>query len=239
MKNLNKNWLTEGLVDFEYKKYILLSYLQEVNRNFREIRLYPFLSDLVFHYQNLLSVKENKQLLYENFPKEISKADFKKLKLVYKEMIQDDSIMQEIEDILSYAIPEFKKNLEEGKDIYKYVEENMIISPVGLVPLRANEGYVFLIQANNKDTSVYEYQISIFESSNESYRGIHMNYLESFKKNLISTYENEKLAIIKRYKKLPNPATYLIESRVACPFNETLLPIAKRLLIKHIALNAA
>lgn len=31
MKTLNHNWLTEGLIDFEYKKYILLSYLQEVN----------------------------------------------------------------------------------------------------------------------------------------------------------------------------------------------------------------
>ena len=31
MKNLEKDWLTQGLIDFEYKKYILLSYLQGCN----------------------------------------------------------------------------------------------------------------------------------------------------------------------------------------------------------------
>lgn len=216
-----------------------MSYLQEVNKSFSEVKLYPFMSDLVLHYQNLISVKENKQLLYENFPKKISKADFKKLTLIYQDIVQDDNMMKVIEDILTYAIPEFKRYLEEGKDIYKYVEDNIHISPVGLMPLRADEGYVFLLQANQKEASIFEYQISVFESHNEKYRGIHMRYLESFRKSLTSTFENEKLALIKKYRKLPNPATYLIESRIACPLDETLLPVAKRLLVKHIGLNAA
>ena len=34
MKKLEKDWLTRGLIDFEYKKYILLSYLQGVQSYF-------------------------------------------------------------------------------------------------------------------------------------------------------------------------------------------------------------
>jgi hypothetical protein len=50
MKKLEEDWLTKGLIDFEYKKYILLDYLQHIKEQFKERRLYPFLSDLVFHY---------------------------------------------------------------------------------------------------------------------------------------------------------------------------------------------
>ena len=53
MENLKDNWLTEGLIDFEYKKYQLLGYLQKVKDSFNRVELYPFLSDLVFHYRNL------------------------------------------------------------------------------------------------------------------------------------------------------------------------------------------
>ena len=39
MKQLNPNWLTEGWVDFEYKKYLLLAYLQKVSIDFDERKL--------------------------------------------------------------------------------------------------------------------------------------------------------------------------------------------------------
>lgn len=29
MDNLQKDWLTQGLIDFEYKKYVLLAYLNK------------------------------------------------------------------------------------------------------------------------------------------------------------------------------------------------------------------
>lgn len=239
MKKLDYNWLTEGLVDFEYKRYLLLSYFQEVERSFGQIILYPFLSDLVFHYQNLLQIKQNKQLLYENFPKEISKADFNKLTLIYNRLITDDKVMGEIEEIISYSIPEFKRYLEEGKDIYQYIEANLSLSPIGLTPLQNHEGYVFLSKFHDKEADIFEYQVSIFQSADETYRGIHLKYLESIRRNLGTSFEMAKVDLIRRYKKIPNPATFLIESKVQCPVDETLLPIAKRLLMKHLATKAA
>lgn len=234
MKELNKNWLTEGLMDFEYKKYILLAYLKTVKKNFGEKKLYPYLSDLLFHYRNLLSIKENKQLLHENFPKQISKADFEKLQIIYKELVNDDRIMSELEEILSFSIPKFKEHLTEGKDIYEEIEENISISPVGISPLYPDEGYLFFYQDEGKETKVYEYQITIFENAEERFRGVHTSFIESFRKGLGITFEAMKIDLVKRYKKLPNPATYLINTRVSVPFDESLLPIAKRLLVKHI-----
>ncbi|MBX9853139.1 MAG: hypothetical protein K2X86_15455 [Cytophagaceae bacterium] len=234
MKELNKNWLLEGHIDFEYKKYILLAYLQTVKESFGEKKLYPFLSDLIFHYKNLLSIKENKQLLHENFPKQISKADFDKLQLVYKEIVNDDDIMAQIEEIISYSLPKMKEGLEQGRDLYEEIQLRMSISPIGITPLYPDEGYLFIYTDPDKETRVYEYQISIFESADEKYRGVHTSYIENFRKGMGTTFESLKLDLIKRYKKLPNPATYLINADIHAPFHESVLPVAKRLLVKHI-----
>jgi hypothetical protein len=235
MKELDKDWLTTHLIDFEYKKYILLAYLKNIRQQFDRVTLYPYLSDMVFHYKNLLAIKENKEVLFKSFPKTVSKADFETLSLHYKKIVESDEIMDELESIIAYAAPQFKTLLGEGKDIFEYIEENIEIVPVGITPLHFQEGYLFLQQQGKKDTQVYEYQISIFENANEKYRGIHTSFLESITRGIGRTFESLKLELIRKYKKLPNPATYLINSQVVCPVNATLLPVSKRMLMKYLA----
>lgn len=234
MKELNKNWLTEGLIDFEYKKYLLLAYMQGVKAHFTDRKLYPVFSDLLFHYRNLISLKQNKTLIYENFPKQLSGADFENLTLMYKEIIQDDKIMQELEEIMEYAIPVFENYLTEGKDIYEEIEYSISITPVGLFSLNFDSGYMFIYVDRMKETKVYEYEMSIFESAEEKYRGIHTRYLETVEKGMNNTFEGIKVYLAKKYKKMANPATYLVGARVNYPLEETLLPVAKRMLVRYI-----
>ena len=117
MDNLNHNWLTDNLIDFEYKKYILLSYLKTVKEKFRDNELYPQLADLILHYQNLNNIKNNKEVLYNQFPKQLKGVDLENFKLNYKTMIQDDDLMKEINDIINYSMPQFHKAINEGKNI--------------------------------------------------------------------------------------------------------------------------
>jgi hypothetical protein len=55
----------------------------------------------------------------------------------------------------------------------------------------------------------------------------------------VNTYENIKYTLIKNRSDLPNPAVYSIETELNFPVEETLLPIAKRTLVKFISLLAA
>jgi len=143
MEALKHDWLTEGLIDYEYKKYILLAYLKDVRSRFNKSELYPFMSDLVFHYRNLLKVKESKQLLFEHFPKTLSRADFLKLKLSYDKLVKDDEVMLVIEDIIAFALPKMEQILDEGKELFEFVEEHIELSPVGLSPIYAQDGYFY------------------------------------------------------------------------------------------------
>jgi hypothetical protein len=239
MDQLSKDWLTQGLVDFEYKKYVLLAYLKTVKNSFGRVELYPFLGDLVFHYRNLLAVKENKTLLKESFPKEISLEEFKKLEISYRQMIEDDAVMSELESIIEFSIPQIKGSLQEGSVIYEYVESQCKIEPIGVTPLYAKEGYLFVTQPPESETSIYRYQMSIYEQSHEILRSLNTTFIESAPRNMGNTYERIKLDLIKRYRDLPNPATYLILSRAKFPFSETLMPVAKRLFVKHLSKDAA
>ena len=235
MDQLSRDWLTQGLIDFEYKKYILLAYLKTVSDSFGKSELYPFLADLVFHYRNLASIRDNKSILRESFPREISQEEFRKLELSYKKMIEDDEIMAELEEIIEFAIPQIKSSLQEGSVIYEYVESQCEISPVGVTPLYAREGYLFIAQTPEKQTNVYRYQVSIFEGSHEQLRSLNTEFIESVRKKPLYTYERIKLDLVSRFKDLPNPATYLIISKMKFPFSETLMPVAKRLFVKHLS----
>jgi hypothetical protein len=235
MEKLSKDWLTQGLIDFEYKKYVLMAYLKKVRDSFNRVELYPFLADLVFHYRNLLAVKENKALIRESFPKEISLEEFRKLELSYKAMVEDDAIMSELESIIDFSLPQIKSSLQEGSVIYEYVESQCEIAPIGVTPLYAKEGYLFVTLPPEKETAIYRYQVSIFEGSQEQLRSLNTELIERVEKRPLHTYERLKLDLIRRFKEMPNPATYLILSKVRFPFTETLMPVAKRLFVKHIS----
>ena len=235
MKKLSNDWFTDGRIDFELKKYTLLAYLQEVNNNFHLNKLYPQLADLVFHYNNLWLFKESKEKLQKSFPWRLTNADLEQLRLNYESMVTDDSLMNELENIIYYSISEIDKSLNEGKAIYEFVENSVSIFPVGVVPIYPLEGYLFIKDGKELDTKVYEYQISIFQNSTETYRGISTDFIGSYQHSIINTFEAIKIDLIRTIPKLPRPAVYVAETSLAFPMEETLLPIVKRQLVRHIA----
>jgi hypothetical protein len=239
MRQLSETWFAEGYIDFELKKYTLLAYLQEVNKYFNEHRLYPQLSDLIFHYNNIVAFRENKRYLQEQFPKKLTGIQIEKLQLLYEQMIQDSELMQELEDIINYSADEMKSTISSGTELYEFVEEKLTITPIGLVPLDIQEGYFFLSSGNTKTTRVYQYRLSIFEKHDEKYRSIKTSYIEMLQRSMVNTYENIKYDLIKKRIELPNPAVYSIETGLSFPVEETLLPIAKRSLVKYISVSTA
>ena len=238
MKTLSETWFAEGYIDFELKKYTLLAYLQEINRHFDENKLYPQLADLIFHYNNIVAFRENKKYLQEQFPKKFTGVQIEKLQLLYEQLIEDNELMQELEDIIHYSAGVMKTTITNGTEIYEFVETQLTILPVGLVPLDVQEGYFFLSSGHNKNTWVYQYRLSFFEKKEEKYRSIKTAYLDQLQRSFSNTYENIKYSLIKNHNHLPNPAVYSIETELTFPVEETLLPIAKRSLVKFITAAA-
>lgn len=239
MKTLSQTWFAEGYIDFELKKYTLLAYLQEIHRQFTQNKLYPELADIIFHYNNLMAFKQNKHLLQEHFPKRLTQVDQKRLELLYEQVAEDDEMMQELEEIIQFSLGNMNSTIKDGTEIYEFVEDKLNISPVGIIPLDNNEGYFFLCDGSYANTNVYYYRMSIFEKHDEKYRSMRTEYISQWQRNMVNTYENIKSELIRNKAELPNPAVYSIEVDLSFPLEETLLPIAKRSLVKFITVNAA
>jgi hypothetical protein len=235
MKTLSETWFAEGYIDFELKKYTLLAYLQQVTRYFNESKLYTQLSDVIFHYNNLQALKENKKFLQEQFPKKLSGVQIEKLQLLYEQIIEDDELMQELEEIITFSADKLKTAISSGTEIYEFVEDKLNIFPVGLIPLDTNEGYFFLSEGSGRQTLVYQYRLSFFEKHDEKYRAIRTEYVNEWERNIVNSYENIKAELLRNKKELPNPAVYSIETELSFPVSETLLPVAKRSLVRYIS----
>lgn len=235
MKHLKADWLTAPSIDFEYKKYVLLDYLQYIEHNFLQNKLYPFFEELHTHHKALLALKARESSLRSLFPRKLDRIDLKKLKLQYSDLHENSALLNEIGSIIEYAVPHFESVINEGKVIRSTILDAMEVTPIGVIPLYRGEGYLLL--HNQRNTRVYEYRVNLVhriadETHNKS---ITTRFVTSYRSSLSNTFEYMKGDLVKNRAELPNPATYLVQTEHAAPEQETLLPLARQVLYKYVA----
>lgn len=234
MSELTSNWITEDLMDFEYKKYVLLAYLKNCRDHFQNTRLYPPLGTLVHHYNNLNELSNSIEQLQKVFPKELKSFDFTKLKLEYEQQKLDIEHMNTVHEIIDYAIPAMREVLEEGKEIYEIVEKNIEITPLGIMPVYTQEGYLLVHEESQQDVHIFQYQHGIIVSSQENLRSLTLRYISKEVKSISNTFEQIKLRMIEKFRELPQPATYLCISKLPFPLLETIIPVTKRIMLSRV-----
>ncbi len=238
MKTLSETWFADGYIDFELKKYTLLAYLKEINQHFNENKLYPQLAEVIFHYNNIVAFRENKRFLQDQFPKKLTGVQIEKLQVLYEQMIEDDELMTELEEIINYSAGKMRSTIQDGTEIYEFIEDKLNISPVGIIPLESVEGYFLLCEGAARNTWVYQYRLSIFEKHDEKYRSMKTEFVDVWQRTIVNSYQNIKSELIRNRTELPNPAVYAIETDLSFPLEETLLPVAKRSLVRYITVKA-
>ncbi|MCU0422660.1 MAG: hypothetical protein MUC81_07585 [Bacteroidia bacterium] len=232
MKTLNVDWFYTNLPDTEYKRYILLAYLQSVHAEFNHLHLYPALADLIKHYNNLQQFKKQKEQLYQSFPDYISSIDLKHFHVNLTKQITDDELMKHLDEVIEYSIPLMQKHLDEGKELYEFIEREIELIPIGILPIYRKEGYLMF---KREQILVYEYELKLFEHASEIFRSISTKFITDYHLSFLHTAEYIKRDIINQNKKLPNPAFFYVESAHDYPVHTTVLPITKRLLLQYVA----
>lgn len=236
MKTLSENWMTERTLDFEYKKYILLAWLQHVEQDFKTIRLYPALGELIAHYRRAVQLRQNKDDIAALFPKQVKGIGKENLALEFESLLEDDEMMQALERILEFCIPKFEERVSEGRNIYEFVERGIEMTPVGIIPLRTTEGYLFLSQGK-EDTRVYSYEMTIYSHADSPWRSLRTFFIANWKRSISNSFEAIKTELIKNFRSMPNPAVYAAVSEIHIPVESAFLPIAKRMLLRTISIN--
>jgi|TARA_R100000081_G_C4809785_1_gene170275 hypothetical protein len=118
MELLKLTWWMEDPIDFEYKQYILLDYLQKIERYFYNKDFSPYL----LHTEKLYEEMAISLEFIETFEKSITKKEliFTQSGLGWKE--QKPPTIDEVEEmknILRFSIPKIKEKVQLGKELWK------------------------------------------------------------------------------------------------------------------------
>ena len=219
MIKLDLDWMINGLLDYEYKQYQLLGYLQKIENEFNKLILYPHYTELINHYYELKSYKEiNKNNHQINHYKPNT-----------TEKIEID--FNYINKLVNFSLYHIKETLLIGKDIFDEVNKCVDINELGLLKLNSKKGF-YIVKYNS--INIYEYELSQFFNEDGN---------KILKTRLIRSYPEDvsKLITIKDIKedlinstKLIRPSVFLVDTPFEYPVTETLLPIIKRKIIKQL-----
>lgn len=232
---LSTTWISDGLIDFEYKVYQLLAYLQKINVLFGQKKIYPHLSDMLEQYRYLADFKNQKEDTKNKFPQTISEIDLKSKRVHYEHLFEDDDVLKTIDEIIDFALPKLKENIELGKELFEYASSVMELEPIGIVPLYRKEGYFLLRDTSIDQALIFYYKVKLIQTEIDKYRALETKYLGREKLSIVNTPENIKLKLIKNFKEIPNPSSYMISIKEPLPLVPTWLPIAKRMLLKAVS----
>jgi hypothetical protein len=235
MMKLSLDTFLTGTGDVEATQYRVLEGLKAYYGEFSHNRLYPSLSELVELHRALVEIINSMSDIQGHLPHELKEVDLSEGKLVYQTSGLTDDDLARAADLIVWALPRIQQAIDEGINIYSFVDEHIQIEHVGILPMYREEGYWFVPEHRLALLHLLRYELSLFTSANERYRLLKtVNIGEIEQKYIHRSPEAIKLQLIEQYRDLPNPATYVCETDLDFPYVETILPIAKRKLMAQV-----
>lgn len=232
---LNIELFTHLQSDLEATQYKVLAGLKKVSKDFKKNKIYPHLSHLVDLHATLNDILNSLQDLRNEFPKRIKKIDFVNEEIEHEVVFVAGSDLTKVEDLIEWALPLIREKIEEGKAIYEFVDEEIKLEEVGIVPGYTDEGYFFVPDNEESKLLLFQYEVTVFESSDDDYRALKTAFLKALKQGMARLSPNSiKLDLINENKELPNPATFAFNTDLYFPFRETIFPITKRKLLRQL-----
>jgi len=187
---------------------------------------------------SLEQIKDERDNLNGKFPKQIKGFNIKEQKIIYDTPgnLNYHNNVEIIFTLIDWALPYIKNSIEEGIVLFDFVDKNITLEQVGILPVYKDEGYFMINDNVAYELQVHRYECSLFSSGEEKYRSLKTEFVKSEKQEIIRrTPESIKHELIKERKDLPNPATFIFDTDLDFPFSETIFPVAKRKLMTYIA----
>ena len=235
MRSLRLETFIENFHDYESGQYRVLAGLKEAHNHFSHDRLYPTLAQLIQLYQQLTDVLRAGDDIRRELPKRIIGLDLRSQKVLHEHVPLSRENIDAVEELIRWALPKIHEAIEEGKTIYNFVEEQVALEEVGLLPSYVDEGYLLIPDTSQGLLHVVRYDVSIFSSAEQKFRNLKTRTIKSLPLRAMDTSPwHVKQQLMRELADLPNPATYAFITEHNYPYRETLLPIAKRKLLSRL-----
>jgi len=235
MKPFGLETFTTPVDDMEKRQYTILAALIERRNEFLHSRLYPSLVELMDAREVLVKLAAEKNNISQSIPRQLKDVDWQTKKLVYENQDANIPDIERMFELIYWALPFIDATIEEGKTLYDFVDENVQLEGVGIMPVYTDEGYFFVPEHRASILHVLRYEMSLFTDEGHNYRAMRTNEVESVRQETMRlALEDLKLRLIKQHRELPNPATFVCETDLDFPYAETMLPVIKRKLMSQL-----
>jgi hypothetical protein len=236
MTTLDLKKLTSCGSDWESNQYKVLIKAKEWLLNFHKNKLFPSIEEAIqlnLALEDLLRENIECKLWFDN---EIKGRKINERIVVYEKAHQVGNQLDKLLNFINWALQLNRPVLEEGRIIKNFVEDSLSIRRISKVEKNYHgKGYFSVPDNKNEILNIYLYEIMWDWSQESLYQRIHSNLVKSirfdtFEKNI----EELILSFVYSTRDLHEPVTYIIETDLDFPFQETIYPIAEEKLLKHL-----
>lgn len=236
MQGLSLDLFVKADQDFESAQYRVLGGLKGMRDAFTENVIYPHLGSLIELHSSLQGVLENLGQLRAAAPRRASGIDLAQQTILYEDHAIDKGEIAFVEDLIEWALPLIREAIEEGRTIFEFVDGHLTLEEVGIVPSYVQEGYFIVPDRLGSRLHVLQYSLSIFTRADERYRTLRTSAVKTVDEWNVAVSPNTiKLDLLREKRDLPNPATFVIATAIDFPYEDTVLPVAKRKLLRHLS----
>lgn len=234
---MKTDWLFQEPIDLEHKQYVLLDYLQKLDKNLNNLKLYPQFQEISLHLASINLLIEKGQ--YLTLGRQLKDPDdeilISDLIPVNCPLLTQEEIV-EVYNVCRYSTENLKDYFNHAKAIWDIVNDTVAIEVVqnpkniepkqGLFFLEYKEKtylYEFIVKPIKKDSVETKCQI---KKICECPKGDFNEKLKEIKKPLIKNLQDEDV-----HGKL---IVFTVNHNNNYPLRETLLPIVKRKIMNYM-----
>ena len=234
---MNTDWVFQEPIDFEHKQYVLLDFLQKMDKQLQNLKLYPNFQQISLHLASINLITEKGQYLtltrlLKDPDDEILISDLlaNSLPLFTKEEIL------EIYKVCLYSNDRIKDFFNQAKAFWDVANDSISIEPIqNSKNIEPKEGLFFI--KDNGLTNLYEFIIKPIKKGVIETKCVIKKVCECEEDNFEEKLLEVKRPLIKNIND-PNIHKNLIVFKVhhteQFPFKETLLPISKRKVMNYM-----
>ena len=203
-------WLFKDVMDFEQKEYILLAYIQKIEKLFNEMKLYPTFTELSLHIANIQSlIKDDKMILLNktlnSFDYEITLED-----LIYQDKpLLNEKELEEYKKILDYSLIKFQDYFDIFKSLWTLVYDSIAVNLLSYQKSTSYKNFYYFYSKNGK---LYLWRFNLQKTSTKQLCNGDEKLIEDF------IPENTKDPIFR----------VTVDNHQEFPYQETLFPLIKR-----------
>jgi hypothetical protein len=214
---LDTTWFLSQPVDYEHKQYLLLAFLQKIDKEFERDKIDPALFDIKRQLSNIECFLTTKSLV----PAKGNKLSAKELERIkWFESLHDKSEEAiEVNKIVKWSFKKLQEKYKEGAHIWKKVESAINMFYIGDVPDKISAGYIFIRYGGSHVTEVYEFMFNFVKNKLE------IDLMSYEEKN----YDDIRETIMEETK-IEAPVFIGIESLQSFDTRASVLPVVKTII---------